>query len=255
MLRMTSLTRGAVLSALAAGCIGAAMGQGTFPGPELPPPPGTYISPDLFHILFANGIVIEDPSHARFTHSMPPPPPGGTQIHEFSSFLTCRVRLPDGSTVPANLQGNVVVRVHGLPPGEPSVRTFETEMLQMNLVGTVMGQIVRIRESPTLPSRGGIRMRELPAGFRIDSFFDVFTELSLDNGQSWIPAMNAGHVELSRGGCPGGDVNEDGTVDDVDLAMVLEAFGTNRPGPDVNADGIVDDTDLAIVLRDFGKSC
>ncbi len=51
-----------------------------------------------------------------------------------------------------------------------------------------------------------------------------------------------------------GDVNNDGTVDDADLLIVLfnfGQFGFNIPG-DVNNDGTVDDADLLIVLFNFG---
>jgi len=33
--------------------------------------------------------------------------------------------------------------------------------------------------------------------FHIDSFFDVFTELSIDGGASWIPSTASTHVDLA----------------------------------------------------------
>lgn len=53
---------------------------------------------------------------------------------------------------------------------------------------------------------------------------------------------------------PPGDVNRDRTVDDTDLAMVLEAFGENCRGcpSDLNGDGTVDDIDLSETLAFFG---
>ncbi|NUL82322.1 MAG: hypothetical protein HUU60_06315 [Armatimonadetes bacterium] len=52
-----------------------------------------------------------------------------------------------------------------------------------------------------------------------------------------------------------GDVSGDGCVDDKDLAMALEAFGTSDPSADLNGDGIVDDLDLEEVLHNFGLGC
>ncbi|NUL82719.1 MAG: hypothetical protein HUU60_08375 [Armatimonadetes bacterium] len=52
-----------------------------------------------------------------------------------------------------------------------------------------------------------------------------------------------------------GDVSGDGCIDDKDLAMVLEAFGTANPSADLNGDGIVDDLDLEEVLHNFGLGC
>jgi len=67
---------------------------------------------------------------------------------------------------------------------------FPTEMLQLDLSGG--GIPVMIRESPTLASLGGILQRDLGGGqYHIDSFFDVFTELSLDGGQTWYPSDQA----------------------------------------------------------------
>lgn len=53
-----------------------------------------------------------------------------------------------------------------------------------------------------------------------------------------------------------GDVDQDGCVSDMDLALVLRWFGTRGyRNEDLNWDGFVDDADLAIVLRYYGKGC
>ncbi|NUL83286.1 MAG: SBBP repeat-containing protein [Armatimonadetes bacterium] len=52
------------------------------------------------------------------------------------------------------------------------------------------------------------------------------------------------------------DANGDCNVDDVDLALVLEAFGLTGDRPeDIDRDGIVSDSDLALVLEQFGLGC
>jgi hypothetical protein len=51
-----------------------------------------------------------------------------------------------------------------------------------------------------------------------------------------------------------GDVNNDCTIDDADLLIVLFNFGGTGDG-DINRDGVVDDADLLIVLFNFGNSC
>ncbi len=72
-------------------------------------------------------------------------------------------------------------------PSLGSTGTFEIEITALDLVGPA----VRIRESPTRQSFGQTQVTDLGAGdFRIDSFFDIFTELSLDNGQNWLPSDN-----------------------------------------------------------------
>jgi hypothetical protein len=57
----------------------------------------------------------------------------------------------------------------------------------MSLSGnTPMGPII-IREDPGRDSTGRTDITDIGGGlYHIDSFFDVFTELSVDGGQSWI---------------------------------------------------------------------
>lgn len=75
--------------------------------------------------------------------------------------------------------------------------TFDTEMLQLDISGGSLPPAIRLRESPTRPSLGQTKERPGAGGFYIDSFFDIFTELSLDGGQTWMPSDNgAGHVQM-----------------------------------------------------------
>jgi hypothetical protein len=67
-----------------------------------------------------------------------------------------------------------------------------------------------IRESPTLPSKGKTSITDIGApgpgpgdnGYHIDSFFDVFTELSLDGGMTWIPKSGLRGTRVYLGGVP-----------------------------------------------------
>ncbi len=61
---------------------------------------------------------------------------------------------------------------------------WQTEMVALSLVGQIPGgPTIEIRESPSLPSPGEIVVSDLPDGtFQVDSFFDVFTEISVDGG-------------------------------------------------------------------------
>lgn len=150
-------------------------------------PPAHYFRPAFFDIF------VEDWSWSMIGPPHPPPSPG----------------FPSTGTSAG--ESHAVVTLNGLPPGEPVIdmmamsffdifteidltgrHVFDTEMLQMDLVGTVNGQPFRLRESPTLPSLGRYSVQQLPGGlYHIDSFFDVFTELSLDNGATWTPSEGA----------------------------------------------------------------
>ncbi|MCS7272804.1 MAG: hypothetical protein NZ550_01475 [Fimbriimonadales bacterium] len=52
-----------------------------------------------------------------------------------------------------------------------------------------------------------------------------------------------------------GDLNQDGTINNADLLLVLFTFGTNSPQADANRDGVVNNADLLLVLFNFGAAC
>ena len=64
--------------------------------------------------------------------------------------------------------------------------TIPIEMVALSLISTV-NPMVRLRESPTLASTGGMTMTSDGSGTggTFASFFDVFFELSFDGGFSW----------------------------------------------------------------------
>lgn len=81
--------------------------------------------------------------------------------------------------------------------GRPRPRdmTMDIDLDQVDIPG--LPPPVLIRESPTRASTGSMRFTEAPDGsFRIESFFDIFFELSPDQGQTWLPAQSATRLEL-----------------------------------------------------------
>jgi hypothetical protein len=76
----------------------------------------------------------------------------------------------------------------------PPLVDIPTEMLQLD----IRGPQLMIRESPTLPSLGKTTIMDDGSGqYRIGSFFDVFVELSLDGGQTWLPSSGQGRFALT----------------------------------------------------------
>jgi len=165
-----------------------------FPEPGLPPLQGEYISPQRWHQLYANGIIISNASHKRFLQNMPPPPPGGSQTHTFGSTVEVLASSDGGATwTPVVGTANVTVQVTHAGTDADGTQVYDTEMLQLDVVSPVG----MIRESPTLQSTGQTTVQPAPGGgFMIGSFFDVNTELSLDGGASWSPANEPATVEL-----------------------------------------------------------
>jgi hypothetical protein len=144
------------------------------------------------HIEFAN------PIHDRFSSCNPLPPDtmGATATDAFSSRLTGVLTMNgiNPMMIDAPAAVSVLVTFEGLMG---SVRMYNTQITQFDVSGGNLPSNIRLRQSQTEPTLGQTTVETLGNGqFRISSFFDVFTDLSLDGGQTWIPSDTAGHVVL-----------------------------------------------------------
>ena len=170
------------------------------------PPAGVYLSLDIHQIYTgpALAFLLTLPAHApiaaqvnRRSGGIGLPGTPADEIEDFGSNFDAQIHV--------TLTGNpgVVVYdgpVHGSGPVETMVLgkignvtgTFQTEMLALDLTGTVPGLgAFMIRESPTRQSTGLTSIADIGGGlYKIDSFFDVFTELSIDGGATWVPGSN-----------------------------------------------------------------
>ena len=157
-------------------------------------PQHKYIEPGPIQYPTQSGtFVLTDIVHGNFTNCFAPPgpSPGATSTENFGSMVYF---LVNGNPFFAPAQVSValdLVSVNG------PVRVFDTEMLQLDIAGGTQPAGVMIRESPTLASTGETTITDIGGGlFQIHSFFDVFTELSLDGGSTWTPGAQPGHVVL-----------------------------------------------------------
>ncbi len=118
-------------------------------------------------------------------------------INEFESFnavLTGGVSIPSMGNFSAMMTGPVNTEVFG-KVGQIT-GTWSTEILSMTLTGNVGGYPVLLRESPTLHSTGQTSIA-VGNDYMISSFFDVFTELSIDGGQTWVPQDQSTRMNLT----------------------------------------------------------
>ena len=149
--------------------------------PTLPPGMGQYEA--YYHANYPQGVLLNDPIHSRFVNVVRNDDGSGNELETFDSTLeaTADVPLMSMFDVPVMLTGPVTVRVQAYTSGMTG--TFATEIISMSLSGDVGGMPVEVRESPNLPSMGQTTITDLGGGlWEIDSFFDVFTELSVNGG-------------------------------------------------------------------------
>jgi hypothetical protein len=166
--------------------------------PLVPPTDGVYLSPAAVHAEYnvAPGlqVILKDIQHTGFTNIVRTPVVGGTD-ETFDSVASGNVSINGGPFSAISLFGAVQVFLLSYTPGDTG--TFDTEMLALNLQSTGGG--VMIRESPTQQSKGQTTITPQGGGlYRIDSFFDVFTELSLDSGRTWVASVDKTHVDLTN---------------------------------------------------------
>ena len=115
---------------------------------------------------------------------------GGGLYHIDSFFdVFTELSVDDGPFEPLNGSANTIV-LEPLPMEEVTLGTFATEIVSMSLSGMYAGTPVEVRQSPIFESLGGATITNIGGGlYHIDSFFDVFTELSVDGGATFMPGL------------------------------------------------------------------
>jgi hypothetical protein len=175
---------------------------GTTPSPDLPPIiPEGYLSPFDVHARYSGPaleVILSMPQHQPFAGTTFPDP-ANNERHHFESTLHAMVSVNGSPPQPIVMNGPVDTVAYGKCP-TCTTGTFDTEMLAMSLTG---GPGIMVRESPTRASTGKTSITDIGGGlYHIDSFFDVFTELSVDGGQTWIPQAGNRGTPMYLGGVP-----------------------------------------------------
>ena len=178
------------------------------------PPNGVYLDAGI-HAIYGGAaleFLLTLPAHAPIAAQADRKPGGNgsvgspvDEIETFGSTLTGMIDVVQnglsgsGGPQPVSASGpfgSVQTLVHNKIGNVTG--TFQTEMLALDLVGVSPGGPFMIRESPTLASLGQTTITDIGGGlYKIDSFFDVFTELSIDNGHTWMPSHDAAGAPLA----------------------------------------------------------
>jgi len=178
-------------------------------------------NPDRPYVMTSGTVVYETPSlydlRLRATNPMQldyPDPTLGGYAFDSTFDVAFDAVMSFGLEPPHPVSGHGTAHARGFAPGgmEP-VFVFETELVALNLVGTspVPGGFM-LRESPTQLSSGVTRVEgacygPCPAVERevhVSSYFDVYTELSLDGGTSWQPTRDNEVIHVVQTPEPGG---------------------------------------------------
>ena len=140
-------------------------------------------------------------TYDQFTSNFPLPAGSSTSVNSFSLKVTGTDSFDGGASFhPFSAPAATTWKISG--NGGSGTGTFNTEMLQLDMRGGNLPPSVLLRESPTLASLGQTTITDIGGGnFRIDSFFDVFTELSVDAGQTWSPD-SSGPTHVTFGQVP-----------------------------------------------------
>jgi hypothetical protein len=134
---------------------------------------------------------------------VPLPQPGSSTTFARSFDVDFDLSLGAGSP-PTHIDSffDITYRIAYSGTEADGTNDYNTEMLSLILSGSAAssgGPIpFMIRESPTLQSLGMHTVNFEPdSTYFITSFFDVFTELSLDGGQTFYPANVPVHLEIA----------------------------------------------------------
>lgn len=175
------------------------------PEPGLPPTDGVYRSPDEVFAEY-NGpdlqIILQNIRQRPL--SDPPPVVTTVGVDEIEKFQMMAIGTAiitmggsAGDPLPVELTGPVQTRVSN--KADQTTGSFQAEIVSMELsceIPGLMHIMIMMRESPTLVSYGWIGIVEAEGGFFIESFFDLFTELSVDGGNAWMASTNSVRVDL-----------------------------------------------------------
>ncbi len=176
------------------GTSGDPTGPGVQVGLESLPAAGAAYHGEAPHRFLDGSAELTCSSHGQFTAAVPPPATqGATVTSDYSATFKGRLVLapplvPTAVTHPLSVQARMVERIT-LAGTRGAARTFDTELMSFELGGSTTPAGAMVRESPSRASTGRTTVTVLSGGqFRIESFYDVWLELSLDGGGTWHAA-------------------------------------------------------------------
>ena len=187
-------------------------------------------------------------------HFTSPPRPLPTTQGVAESFaltgqLTSSFTRTGGTSVAVSADVNADIQLT-LVETNGGTRYFDAAVLSFTLTGTVSPAELRIRESPTRASLGRHVVTDVGGGsYRITSFFDIFTEVSVDGGQTWSECDMPMRLEL---GSPELDVKLEPSIELVAGSSTID-FGYMLRGASATRNVLISNSG-SVMISDFGMS-
>lgn len=200
-----------------------------FPTDLCPSPNTTFNSvqnDDVVHftVVGIGSIQVRNFVHSGLDNPISPPPLDLTSIYnDPNTLVTAEISIDGQLWMPAQASGPTMAKITHTVNNGPT-RIFETEMLQLDLMGGSPLGTFMLRESPTRSSMGRHTIRPQGNNFLVSSFFDIFLELSTDGGLNWIPADRSVHVAVDRAPCGPAQLNIQRTGKAVVLSWTDPAY-------------------------------
>lgn len=146
------------------------------------------------HVFLGGQVALTCGSHGSFSDAVEPPRRTGASATSrytatFVGELALAPPLVERATAHRVVERVAMVETARLAGRRGGTRWFATELVGFDLAGAGVPGGVIVRESPTRTSTGRTTITALRnGGYRVDAFFDVWLEISLDGGRSWHPA-------------------------------------------------------------------
>jgi hypothetical protein len=167
----------------------------------LPPDTGAYLTAQQVHAIYTGSGDTLDLTQVMFEPNADSALRTVVNVTDlqvkFNSHLRGMVSPNGGVPLPFAVVGFVTVVIERYSNGDTG--TFDTQITALNLSGFAGG--IRI-DKGLGESTGETRITNNGDGtFHIDSFFDLFTDLTIDGGITWIPQTN-GPTRIDLQGVP-----------------------------------------------------
>ncbi len=177
---------GCTLIALTAGLI-AARADLLQPTATLPPPAGLYGLP----LVCITPVCLENASVSGFQNTSDVVSAGNELVSSTAIFAAEVFQNSGGSPGadlgPLSIAGTMEFTYFGRTLSTP-LGTFNAQITDFDFAGMFNGHAFEFKQNPSMASTGQTTINQVPASgmYQISSFFDVFAELSLDNG-AFVP--------------------------------------------------------------------